>query len=45
MTQDRPLRQVVAFIQQFHLDGVVDALRHLPQFSGMSVSEVDALEA
>ena len=40
MTQDRPLRQVVAFIQPFQLDGVVDALRRLPQFPGMSVSEV-----
>ncbi len=40
MTQDRPLRQIVAFIQPFQLGGVVDALRRLPQFPGMSVSEV-----
>jgi nitrogen regulatory protein PII len=40
MPQDRPLRHVVAFIQPFQLDSVVDALRRLPQFPGMSVSEV-----
>lgn len=33
------LNFVVAFIQPFQLDGVVDALRRLPEFSGMSVSE------
>jgi len=40
MSQDRPLRHVVAFIQPFQLDAVVDALRRLPGFPGMSVSEV-----
>lgn len=40
MPQDRPLRHVVAFIQPFQLDSVVDALRRLPRFPGMSVSEV-----
>jgi nitrogen regulatory protein PII len=40
MSQDRPLRQIVAFIQPFQLDTVVDALRRLPRFPGMSVSEV-----
>lgn len=40
MPQDRPLRHVVAFIQPFQLDSVVDALRRLPHFPGVSVSEV-----
>ena len=40
MPQDRPLRHVVAFIQPFQLDAVVDALRRLPHFPGLSVSEV-----
>jgi len=40
MPQDRPLRHVVAYIQPFQLDGVVDAHRRLPRFPGMSVSEV-----
>ena len=40
MPQDRPLRHVVAFIQPFQLDSVVDALRRVPGFPGMSVSEV-----
>lgn len=40
MPQDRPLRHVVAFIQPFQLDSVVDALRRLPRFPGMSVLEV-----
>ena len=40
MPRDKPLRQIVAFIQPFQLDAVVDALRRLPHFPGMSVSEV-----
>ena len=40
MPQDRPLRHVVAFIQPFQLDAVVDAVRRIPSFPGMSVSEV-----
>lgn len=35
-----PLSFVVAYIQPFQLDSVVDALRHLPGCPGMSVSEV-----
>jgi len=35
-----PLHYVVAFIQPFQLDAVVDAIRQLPNFPGMSVSEV-----
>ena len=31
---------IVAFIQPFQLDRVVNALRRLPDFSGMSVSDV-----
>jgi nitrogen regulatory protein PII len=34
------LNYVVAFIQPFQLDAVVDALRQLPQCPGMSVSDV-----
>jgi nitrogen regulatory protein PII len=34
------LQVVVAFVQPFQLDAVVDALRSLPCFPGMSVSEV-----
>jgi nitrogen regulatory protein PII len=40
MPHDRPLRHVVAFIQPFQLESVVDSLRGLPDFPGMSVSEV-----
>ena len=40
MPQDRPLRHVVAYVQPFQLDAVVDALRRLPHFPGMSISEV-----
>ena len=35
-----PLNFVVAFIQPFQLDGVVDALCRLPNVPGMSVSNV-----
>jgi nitrogen regulatory protein P-II 1 len=35
-----PLNQVVAFIQSFQLEKVVDALRALSHFPGISVSEV-----
>lgn len=38
--QSNPLDLVVAFIQPFQMDSVVDALRRLPGFPGMSVSEV-----
>ena len=38
--QPSPLNHVVAFVQPFQLDAVVDALRRLPNFPGMSVSEV-----
>ena len=34
------LAAVIAFIQPFQLDSVVDALRRLPGFPGMSVTEV-----
>jgi nitrogen regulatory protein PII len=34
------LNAVVAFIQPFQLESVVNALRHMPRFPGMSVSEV-----
>lgn len=37
---DSPLNVVVAFIQPFQLDRVVDAVRGIPNFPGMSVSEV-----
>ena len=40
MEPSSSLNYVVAFIQPFQLDGVVDALRHLPNFPGMSVSNV-----
>ena len=36
----QPLNVVVAFIQPFQLEQVVDALRRLPNFPGISVSEV-----
>ena len=34
------LQVVVAFIQPFQLDAVVDAVRRMPNFPGMSVGEV-----
>jgi len=34
------LQVVVAFIQPFQIDAVVDAVRRIPNFPGMSVSEV-----
>ena len=34
------LSAVVAFIQPFQLESVVDALRRMPKFPGMSVTEV-----
>ena len=34
------INSIVAFIQPFQLDRVVNALRHVPNFPGMSVSEV-----
>ena len=34
------INSIVAFIQPFQLDRVVNALRHLPDFPGMSVSDV-----
>lgn len=34
------LQVVVAFIQPFQLDAVVDAVRRIPNFPGISVSEV-----
>jgi len=34
------LQFIVAFIQPFQLDAVVDAVRRMPDFPGMSVSEV-----
>ena len=37
--QTNPLHFVVAFIQPFQLDRVVDAVRRIPNFPGMSVSE------
>jgi len=40
MPPSSSLNYVVAFIQPFQLDSVVDALRRLPRFPGMSVSEV-----
>ena len=40
MESDSSLHYVVAFIQPFQLDSVVDALCRLPHFPGMSVSEV-----
>jgi len=39
------LTYVVAFIQPFQLDAVVDALRRLPKFPGMSVSDVKGMGA
>ncbi len=39
MSQE-PLHVVVAFIQPFQLERVVDGLRELPNFPGLSVSEV-----
>lgn len=38
--QPSPLNVVVAFIQPFQLGRVVDAVRAVPNFPGMSVSEV-----
>jgi nitrogen regulatory protein P-II 1 len=38
--ESSPLQLVVAFIQPFQLDRVVDAVRRIPSFPGMSVSEV-----
>ena len=40
MQPSSDLHFVVAFIQPFQLDAVVDALRGLPSFPGMSVSDV-----
>ena len=40
MQPSSSLSYVVAFIQPFQLDSVVDAVRRLPRFPGMSVSEV-----
>lgn len=40
MEPSSPLNVVVAFIQPFQLEGVVDALRLVPGCPGMSVSEV-----
>lgn len=34
------INTVVAYIRPFQLDVVVDALRHLPNFPGVSVSDV-----
>jgi len=34
------LQFIVAFIQPFQLDAVVDAVRRMPNFPGMTVSEV-----
>ena len=39
MQERSALSYLVAFIQPFQLDAVVNALRQLPSFSGMSVSE------
>ncbi|MCL4822311.1 MAG: P-II family nitrogen regulator [Vicinamibacteria bacterium] len=38
--QTSPLHFVVAFIQPFQLDPVLDAVRALPNFPGISISEV-----
>ncbi len=35
------MNSIVAFIQPFQLERVVDALRSLPRFPGMSVSRVE----
>ena len=43
--QPTPINVVVAFIQPFQLDNVVDALRRLPSFPGMSVSDVRGVGA
>jgi len=45
MEPSSSLNYVVAFIQPFQLDGVVDALRRLPSFPGMSVSDVQGFGA
>ena len=45
MQPNSSLNYVVAFIQPFQLDGVVDALRQLPRFPGMSVSDVRGMGA
>jgi len=38
--QPSTLNVVVAFIQPFQIDAVLDAVRRIPSFPGMSVSEV-----
>lgn len=38
--QATTLNVVVAFIQPFQIDAVLDAVRRIPNFPGMSVSEV-----
>lgn len=38
--ESNPLNYVVAFIQPFQLDAVVDALRHVRGCPGLSVTEV-----
>lgn len=45
MQPSSSLTQIVAFIQPFQLDAVVDALRGLPHFPGMSVSDVRGMGA
>lgn len=40
MPLNSSLNYVVAFIQPFQLEAVVDALRGLPRFPGMSVTDV-----
>lgn len=39
------LNHVVAFIQPMQLDAVVDALRRLPNFPGMTISDVQGFGA
>ena len=39
-TESEPMTTIVAFIQPFQLEKVVDALRRIPGFPGMSVTEV-----
>lgn len=36
----KSLNYVLAFVQPFQLDEILNALRQLPHFPGMSVSEV-----
>jgi nitrogen regulatory protein PII len=45
MQPNSSLNYIVAFIQPFQLDSVVDALRSLPRFPGMSVSDVQGFGA